>query len=720
MNTVAGDYLVYLAGIEVPVLAVSVTTSSAGLPVISLSLVPDPLVQDLGKGDKVRVTVFYLDTHYNSTRNLLPSYRLLVEGEIAGRNISSGPDRKSLELSCGDLASTLLHIRPSMITDLNSFAEDETGVGAVSTFFGTPFAQNAVMLNSGVGGSTRGLIRRPYDLVKNILSSMGDVSAPPQNKSVLMRLFYQQWNARTKFSDRFVPSFGIESLSPENDIPFPVMRAATSDQLVQVLRGMTESLGDQANLWQYMQSILQSFFYSITPVLAPSIAYTNDSDEVNNAVENYGPPELGVAAPGSRMRLCSYITHPDLSFGIPPACNVVWPCMVLQHSFSEDYMSAPTRTYLGDANLLNMMGQQDGALRNVAQLAMTVGYPSRAQEILQAGKDGAPVNYNDFLIFPEEYYRGPNIQSVGIPPVFFYLSRAGGVENLRDGVMPRYAEMVHHRSVAATRSGQVVMPFNPYVVMNFPIVILDPNGGNNHMYAKVTGITHNLSPQSKQTIVQYSMGRLLSDVAFEYMKKYIEDPSTTRDMSPVEPVTELADQFQMITPAAAYYSAMFYGFSTIDDPSKFAFDFKKVMAWTTDPSLADVRELAQDLYPEIVNNTRVVEFILNDTYSKLGGDYTLAMRAVSRPVCRLQDYVAFMAPYGVEDGVESDRTTSTIRHVAPFPRKLLSYVQGPPEAPSTSPSGDPCTPATSDTRLDWESRLLQYRQRVYKHLYNTR
>lgn len=724
MNTTPGDYLVYISGVEVPVKSASVTVSSAGLPVITLSMVPDPIIQDLGRGDKVPVAIFYYDVHYTASRGIAPDYRMLVEGEIAGRSVNSGPDQKSLEITAGDLAATLLHIRPNMITDLNSFADDETGVGAVSSFFGSPFAQNAVMLNSGTGASARGLMRRPYDLVQNILASMGDAAAPPQNKSVLMRLFYGKWNEKRKFSERFIPSFGIESVANEGKTPFPVMRAATSEQLVMVLKGMTEQLGDQANIWQYMQTILQSFFYTITPMLAPAMAYVNKDDEVSGAVERFGATDPGPVPEDARLRLCAYLTHPDMSFGLPPACNVVWPSMVLQHSFNEDYMSPPTRTYVGDPSVLNLTGQESGALRRVAQLALTVGYPPRAQEILKAGKDGAKVNYNDYMIYPEEYFRGPHIQSVGVPPVFFFLARSGVSDNIKNGIMPIYAEMAHHRAVAAAVSGQVVMPFNPYVAMNFPIVVLDPNDCNNHVYAKVVGITHNLSPQGSQTIVQYAMGRFLNEVAVSYMRAYIADPTTTTDIYPKEPIAEVADQFQKVGPAADYYGAMLYGATYTDRPAARVFDFKEVIGWTEDQDLRNVKNLVPEDYPTVVNSPNLVQFTLNDKYRAIGRDHAAAMRAVSRPVCRLSDYAKFMAPYGRVSPTESDRTTSTIRHFGVVPRKLLAYVSGAPDSPNYTPkldsSGDPCQPVAADTRLNWESRLETYRQRVYRHVYNVR
>jgi len=104
----------------------------------------------------------------------------------------------------------------------------------------------------------------------------------------------------------------------------------------------------------------------------------------------------------------------------------------------------------------------------------------------------------------------------------------------------------------------------------------------------------------------------------------------------------------------------------------------------------------------------------SDKYRNMFGIHDFAMRYVSRPICTLDEYISFRGKWGTRrkyvpwnDKVQGKG--------AGYYERILNLKQGPGAAPTFDENNYLITPEAKDlpdTRLDWDTRLLNYRKKV--------
>lgn len=126
------------------------------------------------------------------------------------------------------------------------------------------------------------------------------------------------------------------------------------------------------------------------------------------------------------IRLGQYFVKPEMLFGIPPHCNVVFPSMKTGMMYDESYKNQPTRTYVNDAVMTQLL-RASGANRHFLLHALSVGYPEEANALMEhkAGGDvegptlrATPAlleSGKNLLIWPEEFFAGPKTAKYPIP-----------------------------------------------------------------------------------------------------------------------------------------------------------------------------------------------------------------------------------------------------------------------------------------------------------------
>ncbi len=123
--------------------------------------------------------------------------------------------------------------------------------------------------------------------------------------------------------------------------------------------------------------------------------------------------------------LINHVTKPQWLFGIPPACNVIFPSMIQELRFDEDYLNQPTRFYVNDMSVGELAGVPDGWAKALSTLRY--GYPDQVERELAKSKglsstSGNPlVSGKNFLVWPEEFYKGPVSQHDKPPRWLVYL-----------------------------------------------------------------------------------------------------------------------------------------------------------------------------------------------------------------------------------------------------------------------------------------------------------
>jgi len=441
------EYLVYLCGIQVPCLSVDVTVGIWDPPRCQLQFAPDPVFRRIGQDDIMPVQVFYLDVIGRSAVGQAPEWCLLFDGIISGQAYSSASGSRTTSLSAVDLTTTMMMMRMFWLTNISNLTYATTENAGNAAYSVAPeYAFPASLFYLGLNPTEKLPITRPFDFVENMFRAMcsveeagvflsdaviaeanADGDTPLSYKSVVALHWWARWAKRTAFLERWVPMPGVEDFAaPQDRPPFPILDALQKDEAVKAIKGLSNSMGDGASMWDLLRMIFQRLSYDVAMI--PSPAAVQVARGVRNII---GPPVGGVP-----NALVQYVTKPKMPFCLAPACNVVFPGMVTSLSYSEDFLQQPTRLMLSDGTLFNVIGATESeSLAAVYNAALATAWPPRAQEILDRhlgrGDNAAPdplTNPHNLLVFPSEFFRGPVPVEAAIPSWFMYMANSAQID----------------------------------------------------------------------------------------------------------------------------------------------------------------------------------------------------------------------------------------------------------------------------------------------------
>ncbi len=160
------SHLVYIAGIKVPCLGVTVAADTqTGVINMNIVLPPHESLLELGRLDKVQVAVFYLDSWYYKNN---PTWCLLAEGYIATVQYSNTPSKKEVLIqaySNSNIINTLyLEFLGGGESSSGRVAKSDSNEPNELSFKGKFPGQ---LFTVGLDNKTQ--IRAPYELIQNIL-----------------------------------------------------------------------------------------------------------------------------------------------------------------------------------------------------------------------------------------------------------------------------------------------------------------------------------------------------------------------------------------------------------------------------------------------------------------------------------------------------------------------------------------------------------------------
>lgn len=499
----AGSFVSYLNGIEVPIRSVDVHMAVNTNPSATVELVPDPIMQRIGAEDRMELAVFYLDDVYPAIdkKGSPPDFRLLYEGEITGWSYTNSPLGRRIGLNAVGFLQVLDDLYPYFISGPESLALStfSNPTGNEATFPTNPLCFPWNRFFYGFDVNEDKLIRRPYDLILNILDACMGVEAQKALGSVVTTNFYARYMRRVGFANRFLPSPLIETeILKQNEETgvFPILRAVRDTEIVETLARGAAQPGAGASIWGTLQQMFLRMYYETLCITTAPIAQVNrvpgsenngvvlgkpkfkiptdpekekqerrqieeqiekDIETALERVEHDLVLEIGADHPDFYSRLnqkeveireayeslipqkpddaqkpnclLNYVTKPQWLFGVAPSCNVVFPSMVQEFRFEEDYKHQPTRLYVNDMWYAELTGVNDPAEQAMATLR--AGYPEQVQRelakrygIAEAGVSGNPaVSGKNFIVWPEEFYKGPQPASIRLPNWFQMLAQ---------------------------------------------------------------------------------------------------------------------------------------------------------------------------------------------------------------------------------------------------------------------------------------------------------
>ncbi len=347
--------------------------------------------------------------------------------------------------------------------------------------------------------------------------------------------------------------------------------------------------------------------------------------------------------PETPNRLANYIIKPQFIFGLPPTCNVLFPSMIEMYAFDENYATQPTRLYFNDEVLSRLLDVKGAAISESVLSALAVAYPPEADGFQIAKKINPTSTGKNFLLFPEEFYKGPVMDRRPLPTWMFFMKQtenAAGkkvtsvdttlgpppvdpppdpgspfsqISDKSPDVYHLYAEYEYFRERFSRRQGTVVCKFNPFIVPGFPGVVLDNRASRMDIFCYIKSVEHTLQSRQVQTTVTFTYGRTFQEM-FEILAKDFASGALAFACGPREPVKDVRDVVQHFGAAEEFYQALFFG-----RPEKrlkaASFDYRQVIGYAPKVAGGQPDPIVIDGYNDATvtayNNTQKVDVSVN-------------------------------------------------------------------------------------------------------------
>ncbi len=304
-------------------------------------------------------------------------------------------------------------------------AKAEADVAAVSTSVASETVPNQ--------------IKRPFDYMYNVVKAMLEKKIPSAVRTVPAANFFTRWARLTNFQNRFA-AFPIFDDVEDNNV-FPVLKALQGVNALDVLvRRLLPQMQNAGSLFDMLQLVYQTVFMEIAMIPTMPLVKT----DLKTGVIEETPFEEHVLVkdpddetryvtkkaliPLKPNRIPNYFSKPQLLFSIPPSCNVIFPSQIRMLSYRENYQEQPTRIYFNDGVVNNLLKSQ-GINNVLISNALAIGYPEAVDVNSQLQVQGGKVNGKNFLLYPEEFFRGPVMDRRPVPPWLFFLRQYEYAEN---------------------------------------------------------------------------------------------------------------------------------------------------------------------------------------------------------------------------------------------------------------------------------------------------
>jgi hypothetical protein len=674
-----------------------------------------------------------------------PQFRLIFDGYITGWAYNNTPRGRMISFSCVSDLSIFDELYPFFVTSTDTMVASAimaTIPNAVALYHGESTFPASLLFNGF--DPSNGAVKRPYDFVENALRATLSMGRDPKMQSVVTSNFYARFFRRFNIINKWVPSPLIESLSGGNGI-FPILKALQSEAVISAVSDKMKEISNGSSFWTVFQKIFLMMYYEVLAITTPSIAQVNMAPEVR--AEIVGPPKwstdpIKAAKDGSNStsspfadptmpnRLLQYITKPQWLYGVPPMCNAIFPSMIKNISFQEDYNTQPTRLGINDEILVNQMNQT-GNMASIATLRG--GYPLRYQQELDkkfgdgTAKGNMMSSGKNFLIWPEEFFKGPRVSQELLPDWFGFLDDAlkidlkgkgkdAELETKRKQLAFSYAQYEYERQRGATRRGGVDLIFDPYIVPGYTSMIFSDVASNQNYFVYITSVKQTLAKGSMQTSVGFTFAQTLDELMHNVLDAK-KDKAELAELAaaPLNPIVEVSNISQLLPNAESYFSKLFHQNSGYTgNPAGLlktaAFDYRKAVQLVTETgtavSLLDEKKLRED---GLLSKYTSVAPTRN--YETCFKSPDAAMQLVSRPICTLEEYITWHS-----NGIRKnriDRYDGRQGKGGVFYEEILSFIAGPgPEAPAVDVNNNLVAEFRYDLRSDWAEKVRRYRHKV--------
>ena len=577
-----GSFLVYVNGIHIPVESSRVKYGVWEIPEASIDLAPDPVLQRLGAEDRVQVAIFFIDDFTGTT-----TPRLLMEGEITGWSTSLRAGGLGYSFQIINQIAVFTQLFVQFLTNVDDItghavapSQGVAGIAPTRSEIVFPYS----FFTQGLIGTD--FITRPFDFLYNVVINMTGSKVPAEQRSVPVVNFFTRWSRLTNFLNRFVATPTFDDAT--STTVFPILKSLQTvsalDVLTRALIPYVQQLQNAGSIWDTLQLVFQAMLSEVAMI--PTAPLVSVDLKTNTIIPTTTERKLVDGKPATLPdplkpnRLLNYFVKPQFIFGLPPACNVIFPSMLEMFQYSENYATQATRLYFNN-EVLHQLFKIRGQLDPTIMSALAIAWPPVAQQFQKAKASNLKGTGKNFLIFPEEFFKGPVMDTRIAPTWLFFLKQAemtskGASDDVAPNATPKtessyplintsnsdvyalYAEYEYYRERYSRRAGVAICKFNPYILPGFPAIIFDNQVTKMYLFCYVTSVEHNHTSRSVQTTVSYSYGRTIFEV-MDLLRVEFENKSTAIASAPKEPISQVSEVIQHFGTAEAFYQALLFG-----------------------------------------------------------------------------------------------------------------------------------------------------------------
>lgn len=454
-------FIVYINGVEVPAKSVSLRYGVWQIPEMQIDMVADPVITRLGAEDRVQVAVFFLDDT-DVVPEVKPEFRLFGEGEITGwgyRNTSSG---RMISFTVVNQIAVFTQLFTQFMLSVDSSLGPITGPAGVNASLqpSSDLVYPLSLFTEGLIPSTGekgAFISRPFDFLYNTVRGMMSSRIPAERRSIPAANFFTRWARLNNFHNRFAATPFFDEITDNANI-FPVLRALQNTSAIDVIvRNLLPNIQNAGSFWDMMQVVFASMFMEVAMIpsmplvtvdLASSLVQQTDFAE-HKLVDSFGAWVSGLRTDSRKTkpkRIPSYFAKPQMLFSVPPACNAIFPSQIMSLAYEENYATQPTRLYFNDETLTKLMRAPQNGVTDTINNALSAGYPFEADLGAKLQNKFGVFNGKNFLLYPEEYFKGPVMDRRDVPPWLNWLGQS---------------QFAAGNTTAKTADGDVTPPASP-------------------------------------------------------------------------------------------------------------------------------------------------------------------------------------------------------------------------------------------------------------------
>lgn len=450
------DFKLFLEGVPVPMISATVS-GTIGRPAAANISIP-PTIKSQNITERTAVHIFYRDfdeiyaDDVVSSQARQPVYKLLFGGEVVSLSYTKERDSRATVLMCEDVANNFEHAHKYALennADMAGAANSTLITGSDQDPLVLDYTGSNIILSpiASLVGGEENIVMGVQKLITNTFRLIEDDGSTTGTNEFL-----------SSVEERFKISHRLGFIEDEE-----IKKLVEQKKIINLMQRTISRMTGVVPLSAIINMFLNFVYYNRVSILTPSYTFLKFPSEGRSEAVN---------------SIKNIMLLPNIYFSAPPKCNVLFPSHIRNLGYSEDFLKSPTRMLM-QAGPYGLDTDDPVKIR-----ASTFGAPRELNELVETDA----FTGNKVLggkLTSEEKTKGviPVSKSLGKPEYSVQLSERRDAtdsetqgtsgEQARNYIL-NMAEYELELRRASTRNVHTMSgPFNPEVVIGFPMVAID-------------------------------------------------------------------------------------------------------------------------------------------------------------------------------------------------------------------------------------------------------